>query len=112
MSKYDAELYRIKADFCKTLADPKRQMMITELCSGEKTVSEIAEAIEVSQPSVSHHLAVLRSRGVVKTRRDGVNVYYSLVDEKIGQACEIVQGILLNQLAKNRDFANRVMVKP
>ena len=108
MVKYDAELYRIKADFCKTLADPKRQMIISELCAGEKMVGEITEAIGSTQPSASHHLSVLRSRGVVKTRRDGVSVYYSLVDAKIGEACEIVQGILLSQFAKNRDFANRM----
>ncbi len=108
MPKYDPELYRIKADFCKTLADPKRQMMISELHSGEKTVGEIAEAIESTQPSASHHLSVLRARGVVKARRDGVNVYYSLVDTKIGEACEIVESILFSQLAKNRDFANRI----
>jgi DNA-binding transcriptional ArsR family regulator len=109
MSKYDPELYRIKADFCKTLADPKRQMMISELCSGEKTVGEIAEAIEITQPTASHHLAILRTRGVVKARRDGSNVYYSLIDPKIGEACEIVQGILMGQIAKNRDFADRIM---
>ncbi len=109
MAKYDAELYRIKADFCKTLADPKRQMMISELCSGEKTVGEIAEAIEVSQPAASHHLAILRVRGVVKARRDGTNVYYSLVDPKIGEACDIVHGILLSQMVKNREFADRIM---
>jgi len=109
MPKYDQELYRIKADFCKTLADPKRQMMISELCSGEKTVSELAEAIEATQPAASHHLAILRTRGVVKTRRDGPNIYYSLIDPKIGEACEIVQSILLDQIAKNKEFAERIM---
>jgi len=49
MGKYDLELYRIKADFCKTLADPTRQMMIAELRSGEKTVGQIAEALGIVQ---------------------------------------------------------------
>ncbi len=110
MSKYNAELYRIKADFCKTLADPKRQMMISELLESEKTVGQIAEAIEISQPAASHHLAIMRNRGVVKARRDGPNVYYSLVDSRIGEACEIVQGILMGQIAKNKEFAERMMV--
>ena len=109
MSKYDPELYRIKAELCKTLADPKRQMMIAELRSGEKTVGEIVTAIEVSQPMVSHHLAVLRDGGVVKARREGSNIYYSLVDPKIGDACDLVQGILVRQMAKNREIADRIM---
>ena len=109
MSKYNFELYKIKADFCKTIADPKRQMMISELNSGEKTVKEMAAVIEISQPAASHHLAILRTRGVVKARRDGPNVYYSLIDPKIGEACDIVQGILMGQVARNRDFADRVM---
>jgi DNA-binding transcriptional ArsR family regulator len=109
MSKYDRELYRIKADFCKTLADPTRQMMISELRDGEKTVGELAEAIEIIQPAASHHLAVLRSKGVVQARRDGTNVYYSLANFKIAEACDMVQQILLHQIAKNRDFANRIM---
>ncbi len=109
MAKYDHELYRIKAEFCKTLADPTRQMMIAELRSGEKTVGEIAEAIEIIQSMASHHLAILRARGVVKTRREGANVYYSLVNPKIAEACDMVHDILLSQMAKNREFANRIM---
>jgi DNA-binding transcriptional ArsR family regulator len=109
MAKYDHELYRIKAEFCKTLADPTRQMMIAELRSGEKTVGEIAEAIEIIQSMASHHLAILRAKGVVKARREGANVYYSLVNPKIAEACDMVHDILLSQMAKNRDFANRIM---
>lgn len=109
MAKYDYELYRIKADFCKTLADPTRQMMIAELRSGEKTVGEIAEALEVVQSMASHHLAILRSRGVVKARRDGANIYYSLANPKIVEACDMVHEILLSQMAKNREFADRIM---
>ncbi len=109
MSKYDHELYRIKADFCKTLADPTRQMMIAELRTGEKTVGELAEAIEIIQPAASHHLAVLRSKGVVQARRDGSNVYYNLINPKIAEACDMIHQILLTQMAKNRDLANRIM---
>ena len=109
MSKYNHELYRIKADFCKTLADPTRQMMIAELRSGEKTVGEIAEAIEIVQPAASHHLAVMRAKGVVQARREGPNVYYSLVNPKIGEACDMMHEVLLHHLAKNREFANRMM---
>jgi ArsR family transcriptional regulator len=84
-------------------------MMIAELRTGEKTVGEVAEALEIIQPAASHHLAVLRAKGVVQARRDGSNVYYSLVNPKIAEACDMVHQILLSQMAKNRDLANRVM---
>jgi DNA-binding transcriptional ArsR family regulator len=109
MAKYDHELYRIKANFCKTLADPTRQMIIAELRSGERTVGELAEAIQIIQPAASRHLAVMRERGVVKARREGLNVYYSLVNPKIGEACDMMHEILLSQLANNRDIADRLM---
>ena len=109
MSKYDRELYRIKADLCKTLADPNRQMIIVELRSGEKTVGELSEAIEISQPATSRHLAILRDGGVVKARREGTNVYYTLVTPKIAEACDMVHDILLSQLEKNRQLANRII---
>ena len=109
MGKYDHELYRIKADFCKTLADPTRQMMIAELRSGEKTVGEIAKVLEIVQSMASHHLAILRGKGEVETRREGANVYYRLVNPKIGEACDMVHDILMNQMAKNREFADRLM---
>lgn len=72
-------------------------------------MGEIAEAIELAQPAASHHLAVLRSHGVVKARRDGPNVYYSLTDPKIAEACDMVHQILLRQMASNRSLADRVM---
>jgi len=109
MGKYDHELYRIKADFCKTLTDPTRQMMITELRSGEKTVGEIAEALEIIQSMASHHLVILRGKGVVEARRDGVNIYYRLVNPKIGEACDMVHDILMNQMAKSKEFADRLL---
>jgi len=109
MTKYDYELYRIKAAFCKTLADAKRQMIISELRSGEKTVGQVAEIIEISQPSASHHLAILREAGIVRSKREGPNVYYSLTTPKIAEACDIVQEILLDQMVKNKEFADRIM---
>lgn len=109
MGKYDHELYRVKANFCKTLADPTRQMIIAELRSGEKTVGELSEVIEIIQPATSRHLAVMRERGVVKARREGLKVYYSLENPKIGEACDMMQDILLSQLRRNRDIAARLM---
>jgi ArsR family transcriptional regulator len=79
------------------------------LRSGEKTVGQIAEALEIIQSAASHHLAILRSKGVVRARRDGSNVYYSLVNPEIGEACDMVHEILMKQMAQNKEFADRIM---
>jgi DNA-binding transcriptional ArsR family regulator len=107
---YDIELYRRKAELCKTFSDPKRLMIISELREGEKSVNELVVALRVPQAVVSRHLAILRNRGVVVTRREGVNIYYRLADTKIIKACDIVHEILLGQVARTREIAEKLNV--
>jgi ArsR family transcriptional regulator len=57
------------------------------------------------QTNVSQHLAILRERGIVSTRREGTSIYYSLANPKIGQACDMVQEVLADQLARNQVLA-------
>ena len=103
----DYELYKLKAELCKTFADPKRLMIISELRHGEKTVGYLTQVLGVTQAVVSRHLAVLRIRGIVTTRRKGVNVYYRLVNMRIVDACDIVHEVLMEQVAKNREIAEK-----
>ena len=108
--KYNSDLYKLKAELCKTFSDAKRLMIISELRGGEKSVGDLAEVLELPQAVVSRHLAVLRSRGVVSTRRKGLNIYYRLTDVKIIVACDIVHEMLLDQVAKNREMADKLLV--
>lgn len=103
------ELYRLKAELCKTFADPKRLLIIDELRRGEKTVGELARVLEIPQAVVSRHLAILRDRGVVMHRREGTSLHYSLSDPKIGDACDMVHQILIDQIEKNRELAERLI---
>ncbi len=103
------ELYEFKAELCKTFADAKRLQIIDILRGGERTVNELVQFLRAPQAVVSRHLAILRDRGVVKARREGVNVYYSLTDSKIGDACDIVHQILLEQIERNRKLADRLV---
>lgn len=105
MLRRDLELYRLKAELCKTFADPKRLLIIDELRRGEKTVGELARVLEIPQAVISRHLAILRDRGVLRHRRERTSVYYSLSDPKIGDACDMMHQILLNQIEKNRKLA-------
>lgn len=109
-SEYDEELFKLKAELCKTFADPKRLMIINELRHGEMTVGDLVEKLGVPQAMVSRHLALLRGRRIVAARRSGVNMYYSLTNNKIIEACDIVHQVLMDQVVHNRELAEKLIV--
>jgi DNA-binding transcriptional ArsR family regulator len=108
-SERELELFKLKAELCKTFSDPKRLLIINELRFGEKQVGELAQTLKMPQAIVSRQLALLRNKGVVTPRREGTSVYYSLTDLKIIEACDIVHEVLLNHLAKNREQAEKFL---
>ncbi len=73
--------------FAKAIADETRQHIMKLCCCRRLTVSEITERIGVSQPTVSHHLAILRDAGLVIVEREGRETYYSLNSERITLCC-------------------------
>lgn len=107
---HDSELFKLKAELCKTFADPKRLAIINELRGGEKPVGEIAQALSILPAVASRHLALLRNRGVVRPRREGTNVYYRLTDPKIVTACDLMHQILLDSLTENKELAERLNI--
>ena len=108
VARHNLELYTLKAELCKTFADARRLIIIDELRHGEMTVGDLARNLEFPQAVVSRNLAILRDKGVVQFRREGTSVYYSLSDPKIGDACEMVHEILLDQMEKNKELAERL----
>jgi len=99
------QLFKMQAEICKTLSDPKRLMIVHELREGEQSVGQLAASLELPQANVSQHLAILRKRGIVSTRREGTSVYYSLASCKIGEACDMVREVLNEQLCSTRELA-------
>ncbi|MEM4189372.1 MAG: metalloregulator ArsR/SmtB family transcription factor [Candidatus Caldarchaeum sp.] len=91
------EFYERLAEFCKGQAHPKRLRILHLLMTGEKSVGDIVEETKLSQSTVSQHLSFMRRSGVVKARRDGNVVYYSLADERIAQACNIIKQVVLEK---------------
>ncbi len=75
------------ADFCRTLADDTRQRILVMLQERELCVTEIVEAFRMTQPTISHHLGVLRQAGLVKRRKEGKQVYYSLNRGNVVACC-------------------------
>ena len=93
------ERYRLHADLCKVLTDPKRLMMLDALRSGDRSVGQLAEAIGVSLANASQHLAVMRSTGLVDSRRSGTTIVYRLAEPTIVDACDIVHRIVERRVA-------------
>lgn len=74
-------------EFAKALADETRQQIMKICCCTRLSVNEIVAQTGVSQPTVSHHLKVLRDAGLVRTERHGKEIYYSLNQEKMADSC-------------------------
>lgn len=74
-------------DFAKAIADETRQQIMRLCCCQWLSVGEIVEATQVSQPTVSHHLSLLRAAGLVKTRREGKRIFYTLNQQRLAAGC-------------------------
>ena len=96
--------FELHADICKTLANPARLRIIAELRDGELAAGEIARRLGVHKANVSQHLGVMRQKGILQARRDGLNVFYSLTSPKVIQACELMREVLLEQVARRQEI--------
>ncbi len=99
------QLFKMQAEICKALSDAKRLMIVHELRDGELSVGQLGARLELPQANVSQHLAIMRKHGVVNTRREGTTIYYGLASCKIGEACDMVRGVLMEQLSSNRELS-------
>ena len=114
MDERERQLLVRQAQLCQVLADPSRLELLYHLGRGERTVGDLAAASGLRQANVSQHLALLRQRQVVTTRRVGTTVYYSLADPEILDACAITRRILLRQLEATSELVgqdSRVLVE-
>lgn len=87
----------MQAEICKTLTNPKRIEILNALKNDEKTVTELVEALGASKANVSQHLAVMRHKGILTTRREGVNIFYSVSNPKVIEACTLMKEVLYEQ---------------
>lgn len=74
-------------EFCKALADDTRQQILVMLQENEMCVSDIVAAFSMSQPSISHHLSVLKQFNLVTSRKEGKQVYYGLNHDNVVACC-------------------------
>lgn len=77
-------------EFCRALADDTRQAILVMLQDGERCVSDIAEVFDTSQPTISHHLSILKQHKLVTSRKEGKLVYYDLNRDNLVECCGLL----------------------
>jgi len=98
------DIYRMHAQICKALADAKRLLILNALRDGEMTVGDLATSLDLPQATVSQHLAILRQRSLVYSRRHGVHVFYNIANQKVIAAFDLLREVMSEQLAKEQEL--------
>ena len=101
------EALQLVAERFKVLSEPMRLLILQSLETGEKNVTELAEAMNSTQPNVSKHLKLLQDAGLVARRQEGNQVFYSIADESVFALCDTVCTSLKARLeSRNAIFEN------
>jgi len=98
----DKSIFEMQAEICKTLTNPKRIEILNALRTDERTVTELVNALGASKANVSQHLAVMRHKGILTTRREGVNIFYRVANPKVIEACALMKEVLFEQHASKK----------
>ena len=100
------EAHLLHYQCCQAIADPKRILIVYTLHAGERNVSELAKHLDLPQSTVSRHLKELLNRGMVVSRREGPSVIYSLTDERIITALNIMRQVLADGLRRQAQLVD------
>jgi ArsR family transcriptional regulator len=102
------EINQLHAHVCSGLADPNRILILYTLKDKTYSVSDLANVLGLPQPTTSRHLKVLRERGMVSAQRDGQSVFYTLADDRIIQALDLLRSFLGDNLRTQADLVSPV----
>jgi DNA-binding transcriptional ArsR family regulator len=91
-----------QARICKAFANPIRLFILHQLGKREWSVADMQQLLGISVPNLSQHLAILKSAGVINTRREGKRVFCSLPIPEVKQACDLIHSILRRQIKESR----------
>jgi len=100
-------LYEIHADICKTLGNAKRIEILNALGDKELSVSELVNVLGISPANVSQHLAVMRQKGILTSRREGNNIFYKVSNPKVITACGLMREVLLEKFEDGQKLAKK-----
>lgn len=93
-------MFEYQANFCKAMGNATRLLLLHTLREGSMSVTELAQKTDLSQPTVSQQLSVLRSLGLVTYERHGKVMLYQISDPKIVEVCDLVRQVLYEQFSR------------
>lgn len=97
------QIYELHAEVCKTLANPKRIEIINLLRSGEKSVACLLETTGLLKANLSQHLSIMRQKGIIHARKEGLSVFYRIANPKIVKACDLMREVLFEQMEERKE---------
>ncbi|OGC06903.1 hypothetical protein A2526_01020 [candidate division WOR-1 bacterium RIFOXYD2_FULL_36_8] len=101
------QIYELHAEICKTLANPIRIEIINILRNNEMAAGELLAKLKIRKSNLSQHLALMRAKGIVKARRDGINIFYRISNLKVIKACDIMRQVLIEHLSEVSKATNK-----
>jgi ArsR family transcriptional regulator len=104
----EQEVNLLHAQICQCLADPKRILLLYAMADGPRRVTDLAKFLDLPQPTVSHHLKILRDRNLIQAERDGTAVYHSLADRRVIEALDLLREMLGDLLAQQVDLVEHL----
>ncbi len=97
------KVFDLAAEVFRVMSAPMRLKIISSLCNGEKNVGELLREIDTTQPNMSQHLNTLYQAGVLGKRRDGVQIFYRIINDRVVTLCRAV----CTQIAIEEDYGTR-----
>lgn len=98
------EINQLHANICSAISEPNRILLLYAIKEKPRNVNSLAEALEISQPAASRHLKVLKERGLIQANREGSSVIYTLTDDRLIQALDLLREVMFDQMAHRVDL--------
>lgn len=100
----DKTIFELHAEVCKALGHPLRIEVIDLLQKQELCFTDILEITGGLKSNLSQHLSIMTKKGILKSRREGQCVYFSLSSDKVAQACRLMREVLLENLQQHQEL--------
>jgi ArsR family transcriptional regulator len=102
------EVSQLEADLCFALADSNRILILYTLAEQSRNVTEITNELNITQPTASRHLKILRERGLVHTERSGTTITYHLADQRLIDALDILRSVLRDGIVRRASLMEQI----
>ena len=102
------KIFQMQCEICKALGHPLRLAIVDRLNAGEAAATDLLADLGLSKANLSKHMSLLAHGGIVESRREGRQIFYSLTDPEIHKACAIMRSILYRRLKAGGKLASAI----